>query len=388
MTHYAPRFASACSLFLLLLGAECHKPAPPPAPAPEAPKGIVELTPEGVQNAEVRTAKLTPQTFSPRLVTPAMLNADPQAIARMGARVSGRVAAIHGKLGDPVRKGQPLVEIDAVELHQVATEYLTALARSKEADDALSRQQQLVAERVGALADLRRMEANAETTRATLREADEHLHFLGLADDTIRALRNGSSHGSARSVLRSPIDGRIAALTVSLGQVLTGTEDIVTVSRSDTVQVMLRVYERDLARIAVGVAVEIKVPSYPERVFTGTIAAVGDLIDPTTRTTEARVALANPDGVLKPGMSAVAAIALRSDPSRLWLPVEAIQPSGVDRIAFVRIGERRFERRRVGVGPEQGGMVPVLSGLESNTEVVIHGAFALRGQLERAELED
>ncbi len=190
-------------IFSIAVAAACHKPPPSLPPAPETNKRVVELSPEGMQNAEVRTAKLTPQTYRPRLVTTALISADPQDIARLGGRVSGRVAAIHVQLGDPVRRGQPLVEIDAVELHQVATEYLTALARAKEAEDALLRHKQLVAERVGAIVELRRAEANAEAARAALREADEHLHFLGLSDETIRSMRAGSSHGSVPGESRS-----------------------------------------------------------------------------------------------------------------------------------------------------------------------------------------
>lgn len=375
---------------VVALAAGCKKPAPPPAPeAPAAAsKQIVELSEEGLRNAEVRTAKLSPQTFGPRITATATIAADPKDIARLGARVSGRVMAILVKLGDEVAKGQPLVEIDAVELHQVSMEFLTAAARVKEADDALSRQQQLVAERVGALADLRRAEANATAAHATLSEAEEHLHFLGLTDDGIRTMRNGSSHGSERSVLRAPFAGRVAALTVALGQVLSGTEDIVTVTRSSTVQALLRIYERDLAHIATGTQVEIRVPSYPGRAFAGTIAATGGVVDGATRTMEVRAAIADPSGALKPGMSATAAISLRNEGPKLYLPTTAVLTDGAEHFVFLRIGERRFESHPVVVGPEQGGVLPIESGLSSGAEVVVHGAFALRGQLERAELEE
>jgi cobalt-zinc-cadmium efflux system membrane fusion protein len=383
------RGAKALWFALLCLVADgCRKPEPPPPAAPLPSKSIVELSAEGMQNAQVQTAKLLPQTFGPRLTTWATLTAAPQDIARLGARVSGRVVAIHVQLGDAVQKGQPLVEIDAVELHQVSTEYLTAVARAKETDDALARQKQLVAERVGALAELRRAEANAAAAHATLSEADEHLHFLGLTDDAIRALRAGSSHGSERSVLRAPFAGRVAALSVALGQVLAGSEDIVTITRAATIQAILRVYERDLAGIAEGTPVELKVPSYPDRPLRGTLVALGGLIDASSRTIEGRVAIANEDGALKPGMSATAVLPLRSAAPKLYLPAQAVQTDGVERVVFVAIGERRFEARPVVVGPEQGGVVAIESGLQSGTEVVVHGAFALRAQLERAALEE
>jgi cobalt-zinc-cadmium efflux system membrane fusion protein len=340
-----------------------------------------------MKNAEIRTAKLTPQAFTPRLTTTATIAADPRNIARLGSRVAGRVAAIDVRLGDRVQRGQALVEIDAVELHQVSTEYLTAQARAREAVDALARQKQLVAERVGALQDLRRAEANAEAATATLHEAEEHLRFLGLGNEAIARLRGGSIHAVERSIIRAPIAGRVSTLTVTLGQVLAGTEDLVTITRSDDVWATLRVYERDLGNLAVGGSVEIQVPSYPDRIFIGKTAGIGELVDPATHTIEARVALPNPDGALKPGMSATASIALKSRATELWLPSEAVQPHGTDRAVFAVVGERRFEARPIAVGAEVGGMVPVSSGIAPGTEVVVHGAFALRGELERAELE-
>src|SRR5581483_2701442 len=121
-----------------------------------------------------------------RLIANAVIVGDPQRVARVGARVPGRVTALRVALGDAVTVGQPIADVDSVELHQVSMEYLTAIARSREANDALERQRRLVAERVGAVQDLRRAEADAAAVAATLHEAEEHLHFLGLSEADIR----------------------------------------------------------------------------------------------------------------------------------------------------------------------------------------------------------
>lgn len=383
------RVSMLLSLACLLAIAACKTSAPPPAITDPNKKGIIELSAEGVQNAQIRAVRVSPQAFVPRLLVTATINADPKDIARLGARVTGRVGAIHVRLGDHVQKGQPLLEIDAVELHQVSTEFLTAMARARLADDTLSRQRQLVAERVGAVQDLRRAEAEASAASATLHEADEHLRFLGLSEQSVRALREGKQHGGQeRSVLRSPIDGQIGALTVSLGQVLTGTEDLVTVTRTDRVWASLQIYERDLASVAPGTKVEVRVPTYADRKFPGEVTAVSDLIDSANKTAEARVSVPNPDGLLKPGMSAVAAVELKSKATGLWLPSDAVQRRGTERIVFVKVAERRFEARPISVGEEQGGMILVPSGISQGEQVVVEGAFALRGELERSELEE
>ena len=382
-----PAMRWALFVFTVLSSCQPTAPAAPRDKAPPVAPPALQLTPEGLANARIETALLTPRSFSPHLETTATITADPQHMARVGSHMAGRVASIKVRLGDSVRVDQPLLEIDTVELHHVSTDYLTALARAREANDALARQKQLVEERVGPVQELRRAEATAQTADAALREAEEHLHFLGLDNAAIENLRTGKADGPLRSVLRAPIAGRVEALSVILGQVLTGSEDLLTIMLLEKVWATLRVYERDLPDVARDAPVEVRVPSYPNRVFTGQIESISDLVDTGSRTVEVRARVDNPEGVLKPGMSAVAAVALQAASQGLWLPVDAVQAYGTDRLVFVKTGERQFAPHKVSVGLARGGYVPVTSGLTSDTEVVVRGAFALRGELERNELQ-
>ena len=367
----------------------CREPAEVPKNKPvSAVSNVVELSAEGIANASIRAARISESKFSPRLSVLANVLGDPQHIAEVGSRVPGRVATIHVQLGDHVRRGDALVEIDGVELHQVTLEFLTATARAREAEDALQRQEALVHERVGAVQDLRRAEADAAATKAALDEAVEHLHFLGLTPQSIRSLSGHKPNAEHRSVVRAPIEGRVSAFTVSLGQVLTGTENIVTIANIDSVQLSLRVFERDLAHVALAMPIEAHVPSYPEREFTGVVQFIGDLVDPISHTIEVRAQIANADGALRPGMSAVANVVLPSA-GRMWLPEEAVQhESDGAAFVFLKRGERIFARQAVTVGNAVGGFVPVLKGVSDADEVVVHGAFVLRGELLRAELSE
>ncbi len=349
---------------------------------------VVELTPEGLTNAQVTVERASVDTFAPHLRIAAEIQADPERMAHVGARASGRVVAILVRLGDTVRRGQAIAEIDTVELHQVSMEFLTAVARAREANDNLARQQELVRERVGAQADLRRAEADAAAASAALREGEEHLHFLGLTEGQIRQLRARTSHGEARSTVRAPIDGRVESVHVALGQVVDGTEHLVTLAQLDTVWAAMRVYERDAADVRAGTAVEVTTPGAPGATFRGTVGFVSSIVDPITRTFEARASLVNTDALLRPGMSATAIVAVRAAPSQLWIPVESVQAHEGDRVVFVQVGERRFSPRSVRIGEERNGWVPVLEGIAVGDPVVMHGAFTLRGELERAALEE
>ncbi|MDB4928686.1 MAG: Cobalt/zinc/cadmium efflux transporter, rane fusion protein CzcB family, partial [Myxococcaceae bacterium] len=359
----------------------------PAAPAREAAP-VVELTAEGMVNGEVRAVTLTPTSLAPRLPVIGTLMADPQRVARVGARFSGRVLALRARLGDTVAAGAPLAEIDTVELHQVSTEYLTAVARAREAADALERQRALVGERVGAVQDLRRLEANADAATATLHEAEEHLHVLGLLEADIRSLRARTTHGGTRSVVRSPIAGRVVAMPLALGQVVTGTEEVATVAQPGAVWASLRVPEADIGAVYAGAAVEARTAAEPGLALAATLEFVGELVDPQTRMIECRASLSGVGGAPRAGMSLSAWITLRAGPPALWIPVESVVTREGVPVVFVRVGERRFAPRPVGVGAPRAGLVPVTAGVAAGDAVVVHGAFTLRGELDRAELEE
>jgi cobalt-zinc-cadmium efflux system membrane fusion protein len=373
------------------VGAGCRRAPAPASHRPEARDGgpaTVELTEEGMKNAQVEVVRLTPTSFSPRLRIAATITGDPRKIAQVGARLPGRVGAIRVRLGDAVKRGQPLFEVDGVEVHQVSLDYLSAAARLRTAEDTLARQKQLVVERVGAIADLRKAESEQAAAKAALGEANEHLRFLGFSGADVQKLGEPSGGTGHRAVIRSPIDGKVAALDATMGQVLTGNEPIVTVTQLDKVAAALRVFERDVGRIRTGGSVDIQVQAYPGRAFRGTIGFVGDILDPVTRTLQARVDLDNSDGALKPGMTAQALLTLPAGPQELWIPVEAVQPHEGGRMVFVAVAARRFQPRPVSVGDERGGFVPIIAGVAADTPVVVRGALALRGELERRALEE
>jgi cobalt-zinc-cadmium efflux system membrane fusion protein len=351
-------------------------------------KQIVRISQEGLDNAELKTATVGKDCFVPRLETTAVISADPQRIAQVGSYMAGRVAIIDVRLGDRVEKGDPLIEVDSIEMHQVSTEYRTALAQAQQANDSLKRQEILAKEHVNSVQDLFRARTAAQQASATFDEAEEHLSFLGLDGPTVQALKQGKNVAPLRSIVRAPIPGSVAAMSVSIGQVLGGKEQLLTIMDTNPVWATLRLFESDLQDIRLGAGVIVSVPTFPGRKFSGTVAAISDLIDTTTRSVEVRTRLDNADGNLKPGMSAVASMAVTAEADEEWLPAEAVQQHGKDQIVFVQTSALQFEPQTVVVSGQRAGYVRVRSGLKRGCIIVIDGAFVLRGQLERASLAD
>ncbi|RYF52318.1 MAG: efflux RND transporter periplasmic adaptor subunit [Cytophagaceae bacterium] len=351
-------------------------------------KESVRISQEAYQNAALRTAVVGTDVFLPRLETTAVISADPQRIAQVGSYMAGRVAIINVRLGDRVERGNPLIEVDSIEMHQVSTEYRTALAQAQQADDNLKRQEILAKEHVNSAQDLFRARTTAQQASATLDEAEEHLGFLGLDIATVQALKRGQNVAPLRSIVRSPIPGRVAAMSVSIGQVLGGKEQLITIMDTDPVWATLRLFESDIQDIKVGAEVCLGVPGFPKRLFRGKVAAISDLIDTTTRSVEVRARLDNADGSLKPGMSAVASMSLPSEGEGDWLPAEAVQQHNDHKVVFVQASALEFEPQTVVVSGERAGYVRVKPGLKRGCTIVVDGAFILLGELERASLGD
>lgn len=373
---------------LCVLVVACRREAAPVLPdkSNSFETGVVHLSKEAQKNAGIVVQPLVPKAFSPTLKLSATLVGDPARIAHVGARVPGRVSAIRVKLGDVVRKGQPLLDIESVDIHEATLMYLTAQARMSSAKDALERQRLLFKERVGAESDLRRAESDFAAARAAVDEGEEHLQFLGLGKAELRALENHMPSAEHPGTLRSPISGRVTALNISIGQVVSGSEDALTVADTKQLWASMRVYERDLAFVAVGRAVELELPSVPGRRYKAAVSFVSDLVDPITRTAEAQALLEPSADVLRPGSTATAFVTLPVDANTLWLPDEAMQIIEGQTSVFVAQSNGRFVVQALKVSASRGGFVQVDSGVAAGTPVVVKGAFSLRGELERANI--
>lgn len=347
----------------------------------------VALSPTALANARVTVERVDALTATPTLDLLGTLEADPSRMALVGARVSGRVTAVHVALGDTVRVGSPLIDVDTVELHQVTNEYVTAIARARQTRDVLERARQTHALETTSTETLRRAEADDSVAQSTLHEAEEHLHFLGLRESDIARLRTTTSHGESRSVVRSPVSGRVSAVTVSVGQVVGAEQQIARVGSTDAVWLRLKVFVSELGRVTPGATVIARALTADGNILgRGTVIAVSDVLDPVTRTVDARVSFM-PEAPTVMGANVRATVAI-SPGTQQWIPNDAIQTYEGRTVVFVRVGERNFEPRTVTLGETIGGATALRSGLARTDSLVVSGAFVLRTELDRASLDE
>lgn len=323
-----------------------------------ADEGGVTINPRVMQNLGIRTAEAQPGSLEPKLTAVGSVAYNERAMAVVQPRVNGFIERLHVRAPlDPVRKGDPLVEILFPDW-AAAQEELLLLRRHSTAD--------------------------GEPLRSAVRQ---RLLLLGMSEEQIAAVeREGKVQN--RVILRSPVSGVVAELGAREGMTVMAGATLFRIAGLDTVWVVAEVPELHAALLVPGSQVEVRVPAYPADTFPGKVGAILPEINPATRTVRARIEVANRAAKLKPGMYATLNFASRSRDA-LIVPSEAVIHTGERSVVILAETEGRFRTVDVQTGMESAGHTEIRKGLKAGDRVVVSGQFlidseaSLRGAVQR-----
>lgn len=297
---------------------------------------------------------------------------DEERTVRLYPAFNGRVAKIIAKPGDVVKPGQALASLASPDFGQAQADAARANADFALAEKNLARMRELHAHGVAAQKDLQSAEA-------------DYARAISERDRTSRrvAMYGGSAAGVDQQLtLKSPIAGVVVERNVNPGQEVRpdqmgNTPAMFVVTDPTRLWVQLDAGERDLAGVKPGQKIKLTTNAYPGQTFDARIDTVADFIDPNTRTIKVKGSLANTDRKLKGEMFANAEIATQGD-GGIRVPVRAVFLSGNQKYVFVEEKPGRYLRVRVETGPEQKGMVQILTGLNPAQRVVVQGNLLLQ----------
>jgi len=349
-------------------------------------EGAIELSPTAVASARIRSEVASESALSEGLGLPARIALDPRKEAIVSAWISGQVDSIAVRPGDSVKKGQRLGQVQSPELGEATAAYRGAKARDDASDARLARLKRLEADGVTSKAQVLEAEADHAEAAGALEAAEERLLILGIPLETGKP--HDGSHFPSRVPVRSPIAGTVLMAKAKVGQRVAPGETLFHVGALDEVWLMLDVFERDLAAVKEGQTVNFTVEAWPSETFTGTVARVGDWIEPTARTVEVRVVVANPDHRLKPNMFARAELTVDQAEIKpgIVLPRDAVQKLEDREVVFLEEEPGHYIAKTVVVAERTADRVRLASGVAAGERIVTSGAFALKSELEKGEL--
>jgi membrane fusion protein, multidrug efflux system len=191
----------------------------------------------------------------------------------------------------------------------------------------------------------------------------------------------------AKKTLRAPFAGHLGVRAVDIGQYISAGTTVVTLQALDPIYVDFFLPQQALNQIRLEQALTIKVDTYPNQDFAGTITAINPKVDPATRNVQVRATLKNPDRLLLPGMYAGVRVAAGEKQRYVTLPQTAVtyNPYGetvyiIDDKGTNPQGQPQLIARQVFVtaGLKRGDQVAILSGVEEGQTIVTAGQMKLR----------
>jgi len=325
---------------------------------PPAKAGTVKISLDKVQLLGVRTEAAADRELRRVVRAVGTIQANERLLYKVTPRFEGWIEKLHvNTTGQPVARGQPLMEVYSPELIIAQDEYLIAL-RAIEDTRASSSEAQAVMQR---LAD------------GVLRR----LRNWGISDTELETLRK---EGKARQLLtyRSPVAGVVLQKPSVQGMRFMPGESLYEIADLSTVWLVAEVFERDLGLVKTGQETQLRILAYPEREFSGKVVFISPTLEADTRTGRVRIELANPGGLLKPAMYGNVQIATAHPRGKaLAIPDSAVLDSGTRQVALVQRGEGLFEPRSVKLGMRADGYVEVLEGVASGEQVVVRANFLI-----------
>jgi cobalt-zinc-cadmium efflux system membrane fusion protein len=384
----------ALLLAFLLGGCWPEAAALPPAQPPVKDSSIVEVSAD--QLHQLTVVKAEPYSFRLQKQAIGQIAFNEDASTVVITPFSGRVTRVLAKLGDEVKRGDPLFEIDSPEVVQAQTDLIAALHAIDKAQSNLNiAQRQLdrnnrlivnkaISQRDADVAgnDMASAESDFKTAQGTLTAARNRLRvIIGRTQEEVDRVERERVVNPLITI-NSPIDGTIIARKVGPGQYVRSDlgDQLYAIADLSTMWLKANVAEVDSPLVRVGQAIQVRVNALPNRAFDARIIAIGAASDASTRRVMVRSEVPNPDRVLKSEMFATFKIAIGDGEPAPSVPVDAVIRQGDDAVVWIEEKPMHFKRRKIEVGLEQNGRLQVVSGLAANESVVSRGVIYVENE--------
>lgn len=304
----------------------------------------------------------TPIQEPPSLTLPASVQGQQE--AALYARADGYVAAVHADIGDDVRAGQTLAELDNPEVDREIEQARANLASAEALQvraSAAREHSALNFDRYRSMTPglISQQDVDEKRTSATLAAADVAVASAAVAAARANLGRLRQLKAFAKVV--APFSGTITARSIEVGALVARGKDapLFKLSALDQLRVFAQVPQNKVAGVHPGQRARVAVAEEPRRVFEGVVARSAGALDSDSRTMTVEVRVDNPERRLLPGMFASVTLELRASGTRLSVPATA-----------VIIDEHGTHVARVGAGGRVQ-LIPVVIERDNGAEVEI-----------------
>jgi macrolide-specific efflux system membrane fusion protein len=301
------------------------------------------------------TAKVTRRDLNSAVLATGAVKPQIGAEVRVGARISGKVERLHANIGDNVKKGQIIAELEKADLIAAVNQRKAELEL---AEKELARQEELL-----------KQDFTPQQTR------DEARARWAVA----KAALEGAQVQESYATITAPIDGVIASVSTQEGETVAAglsAPTFVTIIDLRRLQVDTFVDEVDIGKVHSGQKAVFTVDAFPAREFEGKVVAIYPkaVIQENVVNYDVVVQITgDPESVLRPEMTASVTLFQETRQNVLTVPVKAVKRENGKPVVYVAAGGRT-EPRSVKTGWKDAQWIEIQSGLEEGQSVLVETA--------------
>ena len=293
----------------------------------------------------------------------------------------GTIIQALGELGAQVQRDQPLYTIKSPDLIQAESSLIGAAATFVLTNKELAR-----VEGLGGIAEREKEQATSDqqTAEGALKAARDAVRVFGKTDAEIDQMIASRKIDPAL-VVRSPIPGKITSKNAQPGFLVQPGNPPAPYAVADvSIKWMLaNVMESEIPLLHLGQPVQVRVISYPDRVFKGKVSKIYETVDPNTHRVTIRSEIVDPNDELHPGMLANFVISVHKPVESTALPANGVvRESDGTMTAWVTTDRHHFVQRIIKTGLRNDNQIQILDGLQRGELAVTDGAVFLDNMLQ------
>lgn len=283
---------------------------------------------------------------------------DENKMVKIFPMVSGVVEDVHVQLGDVVQKGQTLAILKSPEMAGFNKDYVSSEADIKSTRRAYQSTQDLYKSGLASQKDMEQAQADYDKAVAEGKRASAVVSI-------------NKSNGQGYEI-KTPISGFVVEknLTNSMQVRADNSTNLFTVADLSTVYVLINIYESDISNVKTGDPVKITTLSYPDKVFTGNIDRIDNMLDPDNKVMHARVKITNPGNMLKPQMFANVIISAKSGENLPMVNTRALVFDNDKNYVLVVDGKAHVRIQPVTIAKTVEDRAYISSGLKAGDRVI------------------
>lgn len=347
----------------------------------------VILTDEQAKAIKLQYGQIEERNMSNVIKANGYLDVPPQNKAVISPMITGYVRKVNFLVGDNVKKGQVMAELESMEYIDLQQQYIELKAKIAYLKEDFDRQKLLRDQDAVSKKKYLMSEMEHKTAVSTLDGLKSKLTMLGV---NFSSLDEGKM--VSRIFLRAPISGSVKLVNTTIGKHVDPSEEIFEIVNPEHLHLELSVYEKDVLKVREDQKVWFRIPSMMNDIFEGEVFLVGKDLSEDKRSINVHVHIDEDQAEFTVGMYANATIVIENNPS-FTLPVTAVVVDGDSKYIFVKSEssneQATYQKLPVFTGLESDGIIELTSmeGLSIEDEIVTEGAFYLLNAFSESEGE-